>query len=69
MLEETPVRPTTQEVLTQRNESGKINDCVGSKMVELCPKEIQKSSKERVRTQGKSTVDVGGKKNDSPPWG
>ena len=32
-------------------------------MVELCPKEVQKSSKERVRRQGKSTVDMGGKKN------
>ena len=32
-------------------------------MVELCPKEVQKPSKERVRRQGKSTVDVGGKKN------
>ena len=32
-------------------------------MVELCPKEVQKSSKERVRRQGKSTVDVGGKEN------
>ena len=63
MLEKTPVRPATQEILTQRNESGEINDCVGSKMVELCPKEVQKSSKERVRRQGKSTIDVGGKKN------
>ena len=32
-------------------------------MVELCPKEIQKSPKERVRRQGKPTVDVGGKEN------
>ena len=31
--------------------------------MELCPKEVQKPSKERVRRQGKSTVDVGGKKN------
>ena len=29
----------------------------------MCPKEFQKPSKERVRRQGKSTVDVGGKKN------
>ena len=63
MLEKAPVRPTTQEILTQRNESGEINDCVGSEVVELCPKEIQKSPKERVRRQGKSTVDVGGKEN------
>ena len=26
MLEKTPVRPATQEILTQRNESGEIND-------------------------------------------
>ena len=32
-------------------------------MVELCPKEVQKPLKERVRRQGKSMVDVGGKKN------
>ena len=32
-------------------------------MVELCPKEIQKSPKERVRRHGKPTVDVGGKEN------
>ena len=63
MLEKTPVRPATQEVLTQRNESGEINDCVASKVVELCPKEVQKPSKERVRRQGKSTVDMGGNKN------
>ena len=63
MLEKTPGRSTTQEILTQRNESGEINDCVGSEVVELCPKEVQKSPKERVRRQGKSTVDVGGKEN------
>ena len=63
MLEKTPMRPATQEILAQRNESGEINDCVGSEVVELCPKEVQKSPKERVRRQGKSTVDVGGKEN------
>ena len=31
--------------------------------MELCPKEVQKPSEEGVRGQGKSTVDVGGKKN------
>ena len=63
VLEKTPVRPTTQEILAQRHKSSKIHDCVGSEVVELCPKEIQKSPKERVRRQGKSTVDVGGKEN------
>ena len=63
MLEKTPLRLTTQEILAQRHESSEIHDCVGSEVVELCPKEIQKSLKERVRRQGKSTVDVGGKEN------
>ena len=31
--------------------------------MELCPKEVQKPSKERMRRQRKSTIDVGGKKN------
>ena len=31
--------------------------------MELCPKEVQKPSEEGVRGQGKSTVDVGGKKD------
>ena len=63
MLEKTPVRPTTQEILAQRHESSDIHDCVGSEVVELCPKEIQKSPKERVRRQGKPMVDVSGKEN------
>ena len=63
VFEEAPVRPTTQEVFAQRHESGEIHDGVGCEVVELCPKEVQKSPKERVRRQGKSTVDVGGKKN------
>ena len=32
-------------------------------MVELSPKEVQKPSEERMRRQGKPTVDVGGKEN------
>ena len=32
-------------------------------MVELSPKEVQKPLEERMRRQGKPTVDVGGKKN------
>ena len=32
-------------------------------MVELSPKEVQKPSEERMRRQGKPTVDMGGKKN------
>ena len=63
VLEKAPVRPTTQEILTQRNKSGEINDCVGSEVVELCPKEIQKSPKERVRRERKPTVDMGGQEN------
>ena len=60
MLEKTLVRPITQEILAQRHESSEIHDCVGSEVVDLCPKEIQKSPKERLRRQGKPTVDVGG---------
>ena len=63
MLEKTLVRPTTQEILAQRHESSEIHDCVGSEVVELCPKEIQKPPEERVGRQRKPTVDVGGQKN------
>ena len=63
MLEESPMGAATQESLTHGNESSKVYDGVGSEVVELCPKEVQKPSKERLRRQGKSTVDVGGKEN------
>ena len=63
MLEKTPMRPTTQEILAQRHESSEVHDGVGCEVVELRPKEIQKSPKERVRRQRKPTVDMGGQEN------
>ena len=63
MLDKTPMRPATQEILAQRHESSKVHDGVGCEVVELRPKEIQKSPKERVRRQRKPTVDMGGQEN------
>ena len=59
VFEKAPMRLTTQGVLTQGHESGEIDDRVGCEVVELCPKEVQKSSKERVGRQRKPAVDVG----------
>ena len=63
MIEKIPMGTTTQEILAQRHEGSKIHDCVGSEVVELHPKEIQESPKERVGRQRKPTVDVGGEEN------
>ena len=63
MLEKTPMRPATQEMLAQRHKSSEVHDGVGCEVVELHPKEIQKSPKERVRRQRKPTVDMGGQEN------
>ena len=43
VLEKTPMRPATQEILAQRHESSEVHDGVGCEVVELRPKEIQKS--------------------------
>ena len=66
MLEKTLVRSTTQEILAQRHESSEIHDYVGSEVVELCPKEIQKSPKERMRRQRKPMVNMVAKRTTSP---
>ena len=63
VLEKTPMRPTTQEILAQRHESSEVHDGVGCEVVELHPEEIQKPPKERVRRQRKPTVDMGGQEN------
>ena len=63
VLEKTPMRPTTQEILAQRHESSEVHDAVGCEVVELRPKEIQKSPKERVRQLRKPMVDMGGQES------
>ena len=60
MLEETPVRLTTQEVLAHGHKGSKIGDGIGSEMVELRPKEIQKPSEENTRRQRETTIYVSG---------
>ena len=59
VFEKAPMRLTTQEVLTQGYEGNEIDYRVGCEVVELCPKEVQKSPKERVGRQRKPVVDVG----------
>ena len=49
VFEKAPMRPATQKILTQGHESSEIHDRVGCEVVELCPKEVQKSPKERIR--------------------
>ena len=69
MLEETPVRLTTQEIFTHRHKSSQIDYGVWSEVVELSPKEVQKSTKERMGRQRKPAVDVGGEENAlTLPW-
>ena len=60
VLEKTPVRSTPQEILAHGYERGKIRDGVGSKMMELGPKEIQETPKEGVWRKQEATVDMGG---------
>lgn len=63
VLENIPMRLTTQEILAQRHESSEIHDGVGCEVVELRPKEVQKSPKERVRRQRKPAVNMGGQED------
>ena len=63
MFEETLVRSTTQEVLTHGHELSEICDGVGREVVKLSTEEVQKTSKERMRGKGESTVDMGGKED------
>ena len=60
VLEETLVRPTTQEVFAQRHESGEVGSGVGCEVMELCPKEVQKPPKEKIRRQRKTAIYMGG---------
>ena len=63
VLEETPVWSTTQEVLAHGYESGKVHDGVWGKVVDLSPKEVQETAKERMGRQRKPAVDMSGKEN------
>ena len=63
VLEETPVRSTTQEIFTHRHKSSQIDYGVWSEVVELSPKEVQKATKGRMMRQRKPAVDVGGEEN------
>ena len=49
MLEQSPVRSATEEVLAHGDESGEKGDGVGREIVQLGTEEDQKSSEERVR--------------------
>src|SRR4051812_46544600 len=68
---------TTQETLTQGNESSKIYDGVGSEMMELRSEEVQKAPEKRMRRQRKTTINMGGEEDaltitrlrfDFSPW-
>ena len=63
VLEKTPVRSTPQEILAHGHECSKICDGVGSKMMELGPKEIQETPKEGVWRKREAAVDMGGEQN------
>lgn len=56
VFEEAPVRPTTQEVLTQRYKGGEICNGIGSKVVKLSSKEIQKPTEEKMRWQREPSI-------------
>ena len=56
MFEEAPMRPTTQEILTQRYKGGEISNGIGGKVVKLSSKEIQKPSKEKMRWQREPSI-------------
>ena len=58
VCEEAPMRLTTQEVFTHRNESGETGNGIGCEVVELNPEEVQKPPKEKMRWQRKSTIDM-----------
>ena len=60
VLEKSPMGAATQESLTHGNESGKVYNGVGSKVVELRSEEVQEAPKKRMGRQRKPSVDVGG---------
>ena len=49
VLEESPMGATTQEVFTQGNESSKIHNRIGSKVMELRSEEVQEAPEKRMR--------------------
>ena len=63
MYEYITMRSATQEVFTQRNIHIEVCDSVGREVVKLSTEEVQKTSKERMRGKGESTVDMGGKED------
>ena len=63
VLQETPVRSTTQEVITHRHERSKIRDGIGREVVKLSTEKVQKTLEERMRRKGETTVDMGGKEH------
>src|SRR4051812_11693968 len=53
----------TQEVFTQGNESSKIHNRIGSKVMELCSEEVQEAPEKRMRRQRESAIDMGGEED------
>lgn len=64
MFEQAPVRLATEEVLAHRNKCNEIRDCVGWKVMDLRPKEIQKAPEERMWGQRETSVDMGGEEDE-----
>ena len=60
VFEESPMGSTTQESLTHGDESSKVDNGVGSEVVELRSEEILETPEERMGRQRKPSVDVGG---------
>ena len=57
-------RRNSKESFTKMNKDRKVKDSIGSKMIQVNPKIIEKSMKEGGSRKAKSSIDKGDKKND-----
>ena len=59
VFEETPMRSTTQEILTHRHKYSEIYDGVGGKVMKLSSEKVQETSEKRIRGKTETAVNVG----------
>ena len=59
MFEETPMRSTTQEILTHRHKCSQIYDDVGGKVMKLSSEKVQETPEKWMRGQRKTAVNMG----------
>ena len=70
VIEKTPVRSATQEVLTHGHERSKVCNGVGREVMELGSEKVQETPEKMVRGKGETAVDMGmARRTHSPSRG